>query len=374
VSERRKRAVKLESAGKMRRMRALLVAALVAAPAAWADGQIMFDKAEREARGLEFQLALKSIDQALAATENDRTLLTRIYLLQGICLATVNQEAKALKSFQILLSLAPEARLEGNYPPRVSTAFFEARGWVGQSGALAAEPLEATIDGAQVKAVRVKVQNDPLKLSREVRFHLVIDGRTRVLDVALQQGAASAPVNAEKVSWWAELLGDKKATLTPVIAEVSPRNERAKAAVAVAPAPEPKPAPVASAAPAAKPQVEASKAPDASGRRAAGLLLAGLGLAVAGAGIGLGVSSAADIARFESAERDADGKIVGMTQREAQALDADQRTKAAVGNVLIIGGGVLAAAGVVIFAASFAGGSTVAVAPAGGGVAISGTF
>lgn len=359
-------------------VRFLFAAVLACAPAAWADASALVQKAQGEARALEYPAALKTLDAALATAGNERATLLAIYQLQGICHAILGQEPKALKAFQALLSLDPERRLSGSHPPRVTTAFFEARSWVAQVGSLAAQAAPASIEGGKVEQLAVEVKADPLRLAREVRFHLQLEGRESVVDVSLRGGAAAAPVGAPKVTWWAELLGEKKAVLLAVVPQSAPLSETAPtssgsgataaaepAAAPVAEQPRQAPAPAVETAPAAR---------LVPGARVAGLVLAALGLGAAGAGIGLGAASAGTAARFSSLPRDAEGRVTGMTQREALALDAQQRTEAALGNVFLIGGGALAAAGVVIFAVSFAGGGEVAIVPSGSGAALVGTF
>lgn len=355
-------------------MRAALAAALLAATPVWAQAAALIDKAERELRALEYQAALKSIDAALAQPNNDRATLLKLYELQAVSLATLGQEAKALRAFQSLFSLSPEYRLEGNHPPRVNTVYFEARGWVGQHGGLAAQAADPTLEGGKVKEVRAELRNDPLKLAREVRFHLRLDGREEAIDAPLAGGAAAARVGASTVTWWAELLGERKSVLLEVVSANSPRTDAAPQPAAPAPVARPDSEPVSPPRAAESPSAVAAATPPVPGSRVAGLVLAGAGLAAAGAGIGVGVMSAQTRASFEAAERDADGKVIGLTQREALALDARQRTEATVGNVLMIAGGALAATGVVVFAVSFVGGSSVAVSPAGAGAVVSGTF
>src|SRR5689334_13132933 len=132
-------------------MRIVVLAALLTGSTALGQGASLVEKAERDMRSLEYPSAIKALESALAAPGNDRATLLKIYELQGVCYATASQEAKALRAFQALLSLAPDHRLQGNFPPRVNTAYFEARSWVGQNGNLAAQALPAVVEPGKVK-------------------------------------------------------------------------------------------------------------------------------------------------------------------------------------------------------------------------------
>jgi hypothetical protein len=65
--------------------------------------------------------------------------------------------------------------------------------------------------------------------------------------------------------------------------------------------------------------------------------------------------------------------VTGLTQKDALALDAQQRTEATVANVFMISGAALAAGGVTLLILSF-GDTQVALAPAAGGVSVAGSF
>lgn len=378
-------------------MRVLLLIALAASSAATAQTGALIDKAQRDVQGLEYPSALKSLEAALKIEGNDRAALLRIYELQGVVLASLGQDAKAVKAFQTVLVLDPDFKLAGNHPPRVSTAYYEARAWTDQNGKLEAQAAPATLEAGRIKAVRVELKNDPLKLVKEVRFHLVRDGKELQAEVSVANKAAFVALDAWHVTWWAELLGERKAVLTAMGSAASPKVEGKPGPVAVAaptpapappptPSPEPRPGPesdrpVAVQAP-TEPAVatesqQVEQGPPAKpmpGTRVAGLvMLAGAAVAI-GVGIGVGVGANGITQQVAGAERDGLGRVTGMTQTQALALDAEQRTLASVSNVLVVGGAALAATGVVLVIVSVAQGPTVALAPAGAGVTLAGTF
>jgi hypothetical protein len=325
--------------------------------------------------------------------------MLRLYELQGVTLATLGQEAKALKAFQTLLTLTPDFRLSGKYPPKVTTVFFEARSWIESKKALAARGGGSVITPGSVKEVKVELSNDPLKLAKEVRFHLIIDGKPKDVDVPITSTTVSAAVNVPKVSWWAELLGEKDASLLSIGSADKPWTETAPEAPAPVAKPElkpaPKPEPVVVAkndAPPPEPKPEPSvkkddppidawaempavtkPSPPPPPTRIAGIALAGGGVVAAGVGVVFGVMASATAARITNAEKDASGRITGLTRTDALALDAQQRTQASLANVLIISGAALAAGGATLIILSTRD-AQVALVPQAGGAAVVGSF
>jgi serine/threonine-protein kinase len=354
-----------------------------------ADPQALVAKAEDAMRELDYGDAIKALEAARKEPNVPRPLLLKLLELQGVAYASLGQEPKALKAFQTWLTLVPEAKLGGNQPPKVTTVFFEARSFVGQKGGVRLE-TSATVASSGVKDLRVAVTNDPLKLVKEIRFFLVVDGAQRQVDVAVAGGGAVAPVGAPRVEWWALALGEKKAGLVevgsadkpmgagtaPVAARVEPDGKPADVKPEDAKPADPKPADVRPAEPPPPPPlVEVREAPPArpmSTLRIAGLVAGGAGVVAVGVGTIFGVMAAGTSARVAGAERDASGRITGLTRTDALALDAQQRTQATLANVLWISGAALAGTGAVLF---FLGAdSPVALLPSATGVSVFGRF
>ncbi len=349
---------------------------------AWAQ----VDKAEQALRNLEYPGAIKALEVARKQVGNDRATTLRISELQAITLATMGQDAKALKAFQVLFSLSPDFKLSGNHPPRVTTVFYEARGWLDQNKPLEVRQLPGVPKDGLITQLKVEVVNDPLKLIKEVRFHQLVDGKVSELEVLVTGSMVSAPANAQRLSWWAVALGEKKSVLKELSSATSPRIE---AAAPVPVAVKPKPEPVAELKPAPKPEPEpvavapVEKAPELtaweeppapmSGKRVASFALMGGGVAVAAVGLVFGGISNGTKAKVTGATTDSSGRVTGLTQREALALDAQQRTEATVANVFIISGAALAAGGVTLFILSL-GDTKVALTPSAGGVSLAGSF
>lgn len=309
---------------------------------------------------LEMESALKALDAADKAEGNDRATVLEILTLQGIAFGTLGKDAKTRDSFRKLLMLSPQATLPADQPPRVRTPFFEAREWVSSNG-----PLSATADfevgAGQVQAVRVTVQKDVLRMARIVRFHLTTGGPEQTVDVPLAAGKAEAPVGKPAVSWWAELLSDKKGVLIELGSAAAPREDRAPGAAGLS----------SNTGPA---EVETQAPVPGGWRRPAGLVLLGAGVVSAGVGVLLGVQSAATRAQITSAATDDQGRVTGLTQRDAAPISEAANTQAAVANLLFGVGGALGAAGVVLVIIGPSTEPTVALAPTAGGLLLSGAF
>ncbi|MDP3152008.1 MAG: hypothetical protein Q8N23_05025 [Archangium sp.] len=343
------------------------------------------EKAEKAVRDLEYPEALKALEVARKQAGNDRATTLRIYELQAITLATLGQDAKALKAFQVVFSLVPDFKLNGNYPPRVTTVFYEARSWVDQNKPIIARQLPAVTGSGLVTQLKVEVTNDPLKLIKEVRFHLISEGKISEVDVPFTLGTVVAPANVQRLSWWAELLGEKKAVLKELSSASSPRIEAAAPLpVAVKPKsvepkpdlkPQPQPEAVVEAVPEKTQEITAWEEPAAPmpGKRVASFALMGGGVAVAGLGLVFGAMSNGTKAKVTGAATDSSGRVIGLTQKDALTLDAQQRTEASLANVFIISGAALAAGGVTLFILSLDE-TKVALVPAAGGVSVAGTF
>lgn len=333
------------------------------------------DKAERALKDLEYGAALKALETARRQVGNDRATVVRVLELQAVTLAAMGQEAKALKAFQQLLVLVPDFKLTGNHPPRVTTALYEARGWLDANQPLAGKARAATQAAAGVTEVGVELTNDPLKLVKEVRFHLDVDGAASDVDVGLEGAGATAKVSGRRVAWWAELLGEQKAALLAIGSSAAPRVDAVEA-----------PKPVAASEPEVKPDPRPTPADEAPvisewsepprpmpPGRVLGLVAGGAGVVCAGVGVAFGVMANATRAQVTGAQADAAGRITSLTQKEALALDAQQRTQATLANVFLVSGGVLAAGGVTLFLVT-RDDVQVTLSPVPGGGVLSGRF
>ncbi len=341
----------------MRALSLITATALIWASPAPAAAPPKLIEARKLIDDLEMELALKALDGADKTEGNDRATVLEILQLQGIAFGTLGKEAKTRDSFRKLLVLDPSATLPKDLPPRVRTPFFEAREWAASNG-----PITVTggvnLEGGLVQAVKVLVDKDLLRLARTVRFHLDLEGTKSTVDAPIASGKAEAPVQKQGVTWWAEVLSDRKGVLFTVGTEDKPRKDgEVRAPVASAPL-----------------QVDSSGPVSGGWRRPTGFVLLGAGAVAAGIGVVLGVQSGAARSRLTGATRDDQGRVTGITQAEAGPLEAGANTQAAVANVLFGVGGALGAAGVVLVIMGPSDQPTVALSPAPGGVFVSGHF
>ncbi len=338
----------------MRVIACCALASLVCAAApAGAGPNARLQEARRLIDDLELEQALKVLDAADRAEGNDRETYLEILLLQGITFGTLGKDAKTRDSFRKLLVLAPEATLPRDLPPRVRTPFFEAKEWAASNGPLTLEGSSEREDGV-VKRVSVTLGKDVLRLAKTARFHLTTDAGAQVVEVAVAGGGAQAPVGRARVTWFAEVLSERKAVL-------------------VATAPKTEGPPVLAPASVADATASAAPAPGAW-RRPAGFAVLGGGVIAAGVGVVFGLQSAAARAKVTNATRDAAGRVVSLTQQEAATLESSAQRQALAANVLFGVGGGLAAAGVVLVVMGPSSAPVVTMAPAPGGVVLSGSF
>jgi hypothetical protein len=322
--------------------KALLVCLLGSGGQAWAQNAEL-DRAQSLFDELKYPAAAKALEAAAAQPGNNRATVIRILEMRGICDGALNHSAKAVTAFKALLELEPDHALTGDWPPRVTTPYLEAKAWASDHGALQFEV------GAD--AVRVTVTKDPLQLAQSVRFHFrPAKGEWKSREVALTGGAASIDA-PEDVDWWAELLGERQGVIGSAGSESSPRSTHVRVAAAEpkppAPAPAPLPEPQTHSAP-----TEAVQAPvESNGPTlrplAYGLAVAGLGSL--GAGTFFGVRSHQAQTTLANVTTDTQGRVTSITQRAAFALDSQRKNDALLANVLLSAGGGLVLVGAGVF-------------------------
>ncbi|KFE60151.1 hypothetical protein [Hyalangium minutum] len=345
----------------MSRLPPLLVftLALLLAPVAW--GQTPnpdLSRARESLEALRYSEATKALEAARARPGNDRETLLQILELQGVVAAMLNQSAKARTAFQTLAVLAPEHQLTGDYAPRVVTPFFEAKGWVAdQNAELRFETAPAEKTGHNIESLAVQATSDVLKLGRSVRFHLHPEGNTWTeQESPLVGGQASVEVKGERIRWWAELLDEQQAVLAQVgsaeapLTELSPRLEALARALT-----EP---------------VNPEDSGSHSSLRTASYALLGAAVGTGAAGGYFGWRSRSARKELEDAPVNEQGVTVGITQREAVALDERARSSAKVANILFGVAGATAIVGGTLWVL----GAPVTVSAAPTGVTVGGEF
>lgn len=314
----------------------------------------------------EAQAALK---KARAAKGLDRASLLRILELQGIAAGQQRQAGPATAAFTELLVLDPTHKLGEDFAPRVSTPFLEASSSVAETGALELKQLPPGTRDGRVVALNVEVPKDPLKLTRSLVFHFMLGGAWQTKTATLDAGKASVSTDAgePEVKFWVELFGDNEAQLVVLGSESAPVLATPPAPM-VSATPPPPPTPVVE-------PIVTKAASSGGGVRTASYFVLGGAVVAGGVGAFFGIRNSTTLGSITGATRDADGRITGLTEREAQTRGAQAATDGAIANVMFVSAGALAAAGVVMF---IVGGpetpAKVSLAPAPGGVLVSGSF
>jgi len=303
---------------------------------------------------LRYAEAATALEAARARPGNDRATLLQILELQGVVAAMLRQQVKARTAFQTLLSLAPDHQLVGDYSPRVMTPYFEARGWVDEIGALRLEAAPVVKTDATLERLAVRLPSDPLKLGHVVRFHLRLDTAPwSQQEAPVENGEASVPVQGGQVQWWVELLDEHQAVLTTIGSQEEPLADIIVQAQAL------------------RDGLKQGQGKQAlTSMRTAGYVLLGVAAGSGAVGGLFGLRSNSARSEVENAPVNEQGVTVGLTQRQAQQLDARARSSARLANVLFGVAGVTAVVGGTFWVL----GAPVKVSASPAGVALKGTL
>ncbi len=328
-------------------MRRLLSLALVLPLAVFAGPNPKIAEARKQFEDLELEKAARTLAAAEVVPGNDRKQVLEILELQGIVYGTWNKDAKARDAFRELLTLNPEFKLGGEHPPRVRTPFYEAKGWVVENAPLQLEGTATT--GELVTALEVKVKKDALRLVKGVRFVIIEGGDPTPQDVTLADGVAKLTVDAARLVWRAELIGNHEATVFELGPFTHSGTTRSSEPVAVV-------APVAA----------VEQAASGGWMKPTSYALFGVGAAALVAGAVFGIMSSDGRSRVTNAATSPTGLITSVTQRESALVEKQSMQQAVIANVLFGAGGALAAGGALLFfLAPSASPVTVLVAPSG---------
>lgn len=338
--------------------RRLLIFALCVACSASAGPNPDLDRAIDYVAELEYPEAYKALDAAYKRKGNDRQTIITILEQQGVVAGIMNQASKSRRAFEMLFVVYPDHQLASDYAPRVTTPYFEAKNILDERGSIQLVAPPPT--GRPVEKLSVQV-TDPLKMGQAVRFHWSSDGGAwRTETSPLASGAASVKASGVAVKWWAELLNPYEGVLAISGSEAAPLYAGKPPVVSRAPVKE-------------APRVALPMPPpprQGGVLRPAGLACLGLAAVAGGAGGYFGWRSNTGRARIQGLGVDESGFTIGMSQREAYALDAEVRSNAQLANGLLLGAAGAAVAGGVLWLL----GAPAAVAPAPGGAVVQGTF
>jgi hypothetical protein len=319
----------------------------------WASAQpgkdnVALQRARANIEALSYAEALRALEDAWQTPGNDRETVLEILRLQGLVATTLQQPGRAQAWFGMLLYLDPGATLPvDEWGPKPLRLLEELRAATDPQDVLRFQVLPP-----EGERPRVRVAQDRLKWGESVRFHFrAPQGAWSTQVVPLAEGEAELDGAPPGLAWWAELLGERVRALAQVGSAQAPLTTRGAGVAAAA---------------------LAWPRPDFSRRQWTGVGLAATGVVALGGGAVLGLRAAASRAQITSAPRDDQGRVSGLTRRQALELDTRARRQAVAGNVLAGLGVMVAAAGAAIFFTAPAPSLDVTVLR--GGVAVAGSL
>lgn len=314
-----------------RGLAALITLGASVTPAAAAPTSVV--EARRLVAEVRYEEARRMLEKLQAIEGHPLSTTLELLELQGVVAGALKQPDKARMAFKKLLSLKPDAHLSADLAPRISTPFFEAKGWLTSHAPLSFTARPATLEEGRITGVGVVLKDDQLSLARKIRlFARVGDGPIEQLE---QPAAAqvSMAVSGTDVAWWGELIGERDAIIAEVGSGASPILETARLEVVKGPS--------------GPPMVKAPPSPSAPLRIAA-VVSASLGVIGLGTGAVFGVRSSQARAQFDRATG-AMQLVTSLTRAQAVKLDADARSQALTANVMFITGAALVITGVVLW-------------------------
>jgi hypothetical protein len=296
------------------------------------------EAAQKAVNELRYPDARPLLIKARLTPNLDRGSLLEILWLQGLVNASLGQGDAARTAFRALLSIDPDYTPKKEQPPKVMTPFYEAKGWVATTKPLRMAALPPQREDRRVKVIGLRVSADPMSLIVGVKFHVLGQPDARV---ELKNGTAMREVDADEVSWWAELIGEREAQLQLLGSKESPIVDRGVEAIPEGQHEE-------------TPQLVEEHPGVFSGSHTRSYVTLGVGAGVLVAGCIFGGLAASITGQLKNPTRDATGAVTSLTQRQAFSLDYQERTYAVLANTLITLGIAVLVVGVVLF---FVGGS-----------------
>ena len=157
----------------------------VACPAVGAGGNEKIDQATSAFSSLNFERALKLLEQAFSRPGNGAEELTRIYSLGALCLVSLGKMDEAKRSFEAVLSIDPSYRLGEDASPRFQKPFLE----VLKKGVPPLD-MEVSLPSELIfrkpVSVRVKLLADPAQISKKIVFYYKHKGQPKFSAVSIR--------------------------------------------------------------------------------------------------------------------------------------------------------------------------------------------
>ncbi|MBL8955398.1 MAG: hypothetical protein JNK82_31780 [Myxococcaceae bacterium] len=274
-------------------------------------------KAVEELRCPEAFAALDELDAATGLNIADNVARLE---LRAVCLGVQKKPQAAEKVFRELVWVSPGAKISDEYGPRVRTPFLEARAFIEEQAGLSAR--EVTLDETKT---HLTFPRDPLNLIARIEVRWRRGAEELVFEPKLPATEAPAPWKpGEATAAVARIYGAKSRLISTV--ELDPKLPPAPAAAVVEPAP----------------------APQSPRFRPAMWSFFALAAVSLGTGIAFDVRSYDADRALGSAQRDGEGRITNLDQRDAFALEQRVKTDAAVRTGLYVTAGVFAVVALVL--------------------------
>mgnify|MGYP001573512812 CR=1 FL=1 len=326
------------------------VALFLLAGPAWAQATAeRFELARKAIAAGKFADAVTELDAVLNTPGNDEATMVALYELQGITWTGLKKATPAKTAFQRMLLLAPQKKLTGKQPPKVTQAFNDAKKLIiaRAPDGLMIEQLTPELTAGKVTAILIAVENDVLKLAKKLRVHLRIDGAAWTVSEVDPLAMSRTDVSGKVVEYWAEVLGDKGAVLKTLASQAAPLVDAvpgAKAPAKDASRDSPKDAPKVEVAGGPKLTPDGAKDPGPQLVERPGkplkvpvvsVVLAGAAVAAGGTALFFGLRSNSARREFTNAATDANGVTTTLTRVQALELEKQAGTDAIVANTLM---------------------------------------
>lgn len=156
----------------------LLLVSISAGGFARADTNDKLKQANSAFSALDFEGALKILEQAFSQAGNGRQELIRIYSLGALCLVSLGREQEAKRSFEAVLSIDPSYRLDKDASPRFQKPFFEVLKKKVPRLAINVS-LPSPLIYKKPVSIEVSLLADPAQISKKLIFHYKHEGQKK---------------------------------------------------------------------------------------------------------------------------------------------------------------------------------------------------
>jgi tetratricopeptide (TPR) repeat protein len=203
---------------------------------AWAGDAMQ--RARQAYDDMEFDAALRAVDQALGDPQAQPPDLVDAYRVRGLSLSALERLDEALEAFRAMLSIDPKAAIAADTSPKLAAPFFQALAMSRDVKPIALTHAAPPATGRPA-ALGVELRSDPQGLVKGVRLvHRGPGGgwqRTPAQALAGAPRASFPPPTGEAVEYFFEALTGQGGVLARVGGPDKPFAFRAPAAVAAGP-------------------------------------------------------------------------------------------------------------------------------------------